>query len=58
MFNNLRDTDICPGDGVVPPSFKLSHNSTRNAPPVWAAKADLIELAQTSREIIVKQDSR
>src|SRR5262245_60810219 len=43
-----RAIAIAPALGVVPPSNKLSHNSTRSAPPRSAASADSTESTQTS----------
>lgn len=32
FYDNSKDFFIVPYDGVVPPSYRLSHNSTRSAP--------------------------
>ena len=43
-----RHPAIVPALGVVPPSIRLSHNSTRPAPPASAARADSTESMQAS----------
>jgi len=43
-----RVAAIIPALGVVPPSIRSSHSSTRCAPPRWAATADSTESRQTS----------
>src|SRR5579862_934545 len=43
-----RTTSIRPALGVIPPSIKSLHNSTRSAPPCCAATADATESTQTS----------
>src|SRR6266508_908948 len=48
MPRRARATAIAPALGVVPPSSKLSHSSTRSAPPRSAAIADSTESTQTS----------
>ena len=48
----LRTARIRPMLGVKPPSTKALHNSTRCAPPSWAAIADSTESIQISSCVI------
>jgi hypothetical protein len=41
------------GPGVIPPSWRFSHNSTLEAPPNWAFRAETREPAHISRSILV-----
>src|SRR5262245_49770548 len=48
MLRLFRANSIAPALGVRPPSKRLAHNSTRSAPPPWAAIADSTVSTHTS----------
>src|SRR5437867_10166534 len=48
MRRRARHSAIVPALGVVPPSIRLSHSSTRLAPPASAATAEGTESTQAS----------
>src|SRR5271165_5003546 len=60
IFSPRLATMMHPALGVVPPSSKLSHNSTRSAPPLSAANAPEAESTQIStrimRAIVIKPE--
>ncbi len=53
MLSHRQVSAIVPALGVVPPTDRLSHSSTRSAPPTSAAMADSTSPTQIS--IIIRR---